>query len=171
VNAHGKLPPWRSLNFAAPPPQISCQGYAPGFPERWPMADQEEWMDVRSLWRDGHTIRAICRLTGMSRNTVRGVPVGRAAGLREKARRHQAHPVRGLCPRAMGGDSALRRPHPRGDPRDGIRGFGADAETIPVEVSRRTAPGGAAHRARRRPGSRRRRIGHIAAGSRTRLAG
>lgn len=30
-------------------------------------------MDVRSLWKEGHTIRVICRLTGMSRNTVRGV--------------------------------------------------------------------------------------------------
>jgi len=30
-------------------------------------------MDVRSLWKEGHTIRAICRLTGLSRNTVRGV--------------------------------------------------------------------------------------------------
>ncbi len=37
------------------------------------MVDQEEWMDVRSLWKEGHTIRAICRLTGLSRNTVRGV--------------------------------------------------------------------------------------------------
>lgn len=37
------------------------------------MVDQEEWMDVRSLWKEGHTIRVICRLTGMSRNTVRGV--------------------------------------------------------------------------------------------------
>lgn len=37
------------------------------------MVDQEEWMDARSLWKEGHTIRAICRLTGMSRNTVRGV--------------------------------------------------------------------------------------------------
>ena len=30
-------------------------------------------MDVRSLWKEGHTIRDICRLTGLSRNTVRGV--------------------------------------------------------------------------------------------------
>ena len=37
------------------------------------MVDQEEWMDVRSLWKEGYMIRAICRLTGLSRNTVRGV--------------------------------------------------------------------------------------------------
>jgi transposase len=37
------------------------------------MVGQEEWMDVLSLRKSGHTISAIRRLTGMSRNTIRGV--------------------------------------------------------------------------------------------------
>ena len=33
----------------------------------------EEWMDIKALHREGHTIKAIARLTGRSRNTVRRV--------------------------------------------------------------------------------------------------
>lgn len=33
----------------------------------------EEWMEVKDLYRQGHSIRQICRLTGFSRNTVRKV--------------------------------------------------------------------------------------------------
>ncbi|GAC1670949.1 MAG: IS21-like element ISMac3 family transposase [Candidatus Acidiferrum sp.] len=37
------------------------------------MLNLEEWMDIKSLYREGHTIKAIARLTGRSRNTVRRV--------------------------------------------------------------------------------------------------
>jgi transposase len=37
------------------------------------MLDMEEWMEVKDLHRQGHSIRQICRLTGYSRNTVRKV--------------------------------------------------------------------------------------------------
>ena len=33
----------------------------------------EEWMDIRALRKEGHSIKAICRMTGNSRNTVRRV--------------------------------------------------------------------------------------------------
>lgn len=33
------------------------------------MLKLEEWMDVRSLHKEGHSIKAIARLTGRSRNT------------------------------------------------------------------------------------------------------
>ena len=33
----------------------------------------EAWMDIKSLRRDGHSIKAIVRLTGHSRNTVKRV--------------------------------------------------------------------------------------------------
>jgi len=33
----------------------------------------EEWMDIRSLHKEGHSIKAIARTTGRSRNTVRRV--------------------------------------------------------------------------------------------------
>jgi len=33
----------------------------------------EEWMDIRALRKEGHSIKAITRLTGFSRNTVRRV--------------------------------------------------------------------------------------------------
>jgi transposase len=33
----------------------------------------EEWMDIRALRKEGHSIKAIARLTGFSRNTVRRV--------------------------------------------------------------------------------------------------
>jgi transposase len=33
----------------------------------------EEWMDIRSLHQEGHSIKAIARYTGRSRNTVRRV--------------------------------------------------------------------------------------------------
>jgi transposase len=33
----------------------------------------EEWMDIRSLHKEGHSIKAIARMTGRSRNTVRRV--------------------------------------------------------------------------------------------------
>jgi transposase len=35
------------------------------------MLNLEEWMDIRSLRREGHSIKQIVRLTGHSRNTVR----------------------------------------------------------------------------------------------------
>lgn len=37
------------------------------------MVDQEEWMEVKSLHRDGHSIREIAAITGLARNTVRAV--------------------------------------------------------------------------------------------------
>ena len=37
------------------------------------MLGMEEWMEVKDLHRQGHSIRQICRLTGYSRNTVRKV--------------------------------------------------------------------------------------------------
>src|SRR5262249_35311460 len=42
------------------------------------MLRMEEWMDIKMLKQQGHSIRKICQLTGHSRNTVRKV-------LREKA--------------------------------------------------------------------------------------
>jgi len=33
----------------------------------------EEWMDIRSLHKEGHSIKAIARMTGRSRNTIRRV--------------------------------------------------------------------------------------------------
>lgn len=33
----------------------------------------EDWMEIKDLYRQGHSIRQICRLTGYSRNTVRKV--------------------------------------------------------------------------------------------------
>ncbi len=41
------------------------------------MLNMEEWMEVKDLHRQGHSIRQICRLTGYSRNTVRKVKDGR----------------------------------------------------------------------------------------------
>ena len=37
------------------------------------MLQMEDWMEVKDLYRQGHSIRQICRLTGYSRNTVRKV--------------------------------------------------------------------------------------------------
>ena len=46
------------------------------------MLDMEEWMDIKAMKRDGHSIREIVRRTGRARNTVRKV-------LREKAPKHK----------------------------------------------------------------------------------
>jgi len=35
------------------------------------MLGMEEWMEVKRMKRQGHSIRHICRNTGYSRNTVR----------------------------------------------------------------------------------------------------
>jgi transposase len=35
------------------------------------MLRMEEWMDIKMLKQQGHSIRKICELTGYSRNTVR----------------------------------------------------------------------------------------------------
>ena len=37
------------------------------------MLKLEEWMDIRTLHREGHSIKEIARQTGRSRNTVRRV--------------------------------------------------------------------------------------------------
>lgn len=37
------------------------------------MLKLEEWMDIRSLHKEGHSIKSIARMTGRSRNTVRRV--------------------------------------------------------------------------------------------------
>ncbi len=37
------------------------------------MLKSEEWMDIRVLHREGHSIKAIARMTGRSRNTIRKV--------------------------------------------------------------------------------------------------
>jgi len=37
------------------------------------MLDMEDWMEIKDLHRQGHSIRQICQLTGYSRNTVRKV--------------------------------------------------------------------------------------------------
>jgi len=37
------------------------------------MLGMEEWMEVKDLKRQGHSIKQICRMTGYSRNTVRKV--------------------------------------------------------------------------------------------------
>jgi transposase len=50
----------------------------------------EEWMDIRTLSREGHSIKAICRLTGFSRNTVRRV-------LRDAGPRDYRSPERVSC--------------------------------------------------------------------------
>ena len=56
------------------------------------MVGQEEWMDVLSLRKEGHTISAIRRLTGMSRNTIR---------------RFCSRPVRGDTSKRQGQRSSL----------------------------------------------------------------
>src|SRR5687768_13694135 len=38
---------------------------------RSPMLSLEEWMDIKNLERQGHSIRSIAQLSGHSRNTVR----------------------------------------------------------------------------------------------------
>jgi transposase len=50
----------------------------------------EEWMDIRSLHREGHSIKGIARMTGRSRNTVRRV-------LREAGFTGFHKPQRGSC--------------------------------------------------------------------------
>ncbi len=35
------------------------------------MLKPEEWMDIRALHRDGHSIKQIAAMTGRSRNTIR----------------------------------------------------------------------------------------------------
>lgn len=52
------------------------------------MLNMEEWMEVRDLHRQGHSIRQICRLTGYSRNTVRKVL--RESILKPKLRKKRA---------------------------------------------------------------------------------
>src|SRR6266540_275264 len=42
------------------------------------MLRMEEWMDIKMLKQQGHSIRKICELTGHSRNTVRDVLRGKA---------------------------------------------------------------------------------------------
>lgn len=42
------------------------------------MLDMEEWMNIKSMKREGHSIRGISRRTGRSRNTVRKVLRGKA---------------------------------------------------------------------------------------------
>src|SRR5687767_4492807 len=37
------------------------------------MLSMEEWMDIKDLHRQGHSVREIARLTGHARNTVRAV--------------------------------------------------------------------------------------------------
>jgi len=50
----------------------------------------EEWMDIRALSKEGHSIKAICRLSGFSRNTVRRV-------LRDTGPRDYRSPERVSC--------------------------------------------------------------------------
>jgi len=44
-----------------------------GQPEEDRLLRLEEWMDIKSLHKEGHSIKAIARHTGRSRNTVRRV--------------------------------------------------------------------------------------------------
>lgn len=48
----------------------------------------EDWMEIKDLYRQGHSIRQICRLTGYSRNTVRKVL--RESVPQQKARKKRA---------------------------------------------------------------------------------
>ena len=50
------------------------------------MLKLEEWMDIRALHREGHSIKTIAQMTGRSRNTVRKMLRGKRApsGLRRK---------------------------------------------------------------------------------------
>lgn len=52
------------------------------------MLGMEEWMEVRDLKRQGHSIKNICRLTSYSRNTVRKIlrEAGPVIGARKKRR-------------------------------------------------------------------------------------
>jgi transposase len=52
------------------------------------MVKLEEWMDIRALRKEGHSIKAIVRLTGRSRNTVRAVVREGAPRSFRKPRRH-----------------------------------------------------------------------------------
>lgn len=54
------------------------------------MINLEEWMDIKQLRRDGHSERAIARMTGHSRKTVRKV-------LQEQSRTPFQAPDRGSC--------------------------------------------------------------------------
>ena len=51
------------------------------------MLSWEAWMDIQHLRKEGHSIKAIARLTGRSRNTVRRV-------LRQKTRPPFQQPTR-----------------------------------------------------------------------------
>ena len=42
------------------------------------MLNMKEWMDIKAMKREGHSIREIVRRTGRSRNTVRKVLQGKA---------------------------------------------------------------------------------------------
>jgi transposase len=44
------------------------------------MLDMEEWMDIKGMKREGHSIREISRRTGRARNTVRKVLKHKAPG-------------------------------------------------------------------------------------------
>ena len=50
------------------------------------MLSLEEWMDIKDLCRQGHSVREIARITGHSRNTIR-------AALRERTPKtyHRPH--------------------------------------------------------------------------------
>ena len=41
------------------------------------MLDMEEWMDIKAMKRNGHSIREIVRRTGRAQNTVRKVLRGK----------------------------------------------------------------------------------------------
>ena len=52
------------------------------------MVKLEEWMDIRALRKEGHSIKAIARLTGRSRNTIRAALRGSAPRSFRKPQRH-----------------------------------------------------------------------------------
>ena len=106
------------------------------------MVGQEDWMDVRSLRKDGHTISAIHRLTGMSRNTIKAVlRLGGPAQISAEGRTDETHPLRGLRSRTLGGNGSQRSPDSRRDPGDGIHGFGPDLAPVSLSVSWRSQEG------------------------------
>jgi transposase len=54
------------------------------------MLTLEEWMDIKALRQEGHSVKAIAKMTGHSRNTVRSV-------LREKRQAPFQQPDRASC--------------------------------------------------------------------------
>ena len=97
-------------------------------------------MDIRDLARQGHSLRAIARITGLSRNTVRKVLRGEHDLDRKDApRASKLDPFKDYLRRPPRRAPALGRPAPGGDPADGLRRLGHHPPPLP-RLARRAGP-------------------------------